>query len=155
MKEKISIDLNRLSLHDSIIENIIVSGSYLVLEFDWCGLTNYIEKNYEEVIIIGASTLKISGYQTKEIKLDFSAIPEYDKPEPEYISFEDFNPLLFDPIGESIIHDTTKTAKITGFYTHQGKFCWLDWVFVYESMILEWNSYITREEWLNGKTPDK
>lgn len=154
MKEKICNDLNRLSLHDSNIEDISIAGSYLCLQFDWCKLDNYKEKNIDDGIIIGRSTLKISGYQTKEIKLDFSAIPEYNKPEPEYLSFEDFSPILFDPIGESIIYDTIKTAKITGFYTYQGKFCWLDWAFIFDSMILEWDSFITCKEWLNGKTPD-
>ncbi|WP_375563135.1 hypothetical protein ACE193_11570 [Bernardetia sp. OM2101] len=61
---------------------------------------------------------------------------------------------LWQAIGESIIDETAKKIKFSGGFTDKEGDFWIEWTFNYNSCEVEWNNYITVDEWRDGKLPN-
>jgi len=151
MKEIISNNLSRLGLHDSSVEKIIYVGSDLVIMFDWCKLNDYEEKGFNDVIIVGRSSLLVENYRSDILKLDFGGTPGHNDRLPEFIAFDKFRNVPDFLISRNMVDDNLKVAKIEGLWKLDDIYCWLEWSFDYNYLTLEWDDFITREEWKQGK----
>ena len=150
MKNKISKNIDRLSLHDSHIETIEKSQNKLILTLDWAKLGNYSEVDIDQGIILSKCCLIFEELNDEKLRLDFSGFPDYKHLKPKEI---EFNQELFQNwlilenklVGQNIF-------CISGFFDYEKISGWLDWQFIYKHFELFWENHITWEEWKNGKS---
>ncbi len=149
MKEKITKNIDRLSLHDSHIDKIERTKDKLILSIDWAKLENYLENEIKEGIILGKCELSFYGLSEENLRLDFTGIPDNENKEPEEIQFD---PELFQDwlILENKSVSSNKYC-ISGLIDLEDNSAWLDWSFLYSNFKLTWDNSITWIEWQNGK----
>lgn len=149
MKERITKNIDRLSLHDSHIEKIERTKDKLILTIDWAKLENYLEYDIKEGIILGKCELSFDGLNEENLRLDFTGIPDKENKESEEIQFD---PELFHDwlILENKSVSSNKYC-ISGLIDLEDNSAWLDWSFLYSNFKLTWNNSITWTEWQNGK----
>jgi hypothetical protein len=144
---KLSKNISRLSLHDShIISEVRVDDSMAIV-FDWAKLKNLLELGINQAVILGKTTLKISGIKNEV----FTAL--YDNGERSLIEFPDNVNKYWSEVSNTEIDDKSKRLMLDGLFTKDGESFWVEWSLNYDNCEVEWNSHITVAEWLNGKLP--
>ena len=149
MKTEISNEISRLELHDSSFETITRHDNEIKITFDWSKLENLKEQNIAEPIIIGKTTMFLTGLNSEEFKVfednDIKKISTIPVPDDIIEGIEN--------IGANEIDDNNKKIKISGLYNKNGKLKWVEWSFHFDTCKVSWSSHITYTEWLNGKLP--
>lgn len=149
MKEKITKNIDRLSLHDSHIEKIERTKNKLTLTIDWAKLDDYLEKEIDEGLILEECKLVFDGIYEERLKLDFSGIPGKENFESKEIQFD------IDLFHDWLILKNKSISKnkycISGFMDFDNSSSWLNWSFLFSNFQLSWSNSITWVEWQNGK----
>jgi hypothetical protein len=145
---KITKDIARLVLHDSHFENEVRENNNLVVTFDWAKLENLTELGINELVILGKTTLKISGIENEQLKA------YYEGKNYKLVDFPDNIGNYWNEVQNTEIDDTKKKLQLDGLFSKDGENYWVEWSLNYESCEVEWNSYITITEWQNGKLPN-
>ena len=148
--ENINSDINRLRLHDSHLEKIVKSDNHVKIEFDWAYLSNYKEKKIHDGIVIGKSTLEITGYTKGIVRLDFKGSVGFENKTPIEIPISSHLIDDWEIILDNEINDIDKKIKISGFYNYENISCWIDWTFEYQKAELKWDTFILHEDWKKG-----
>jgi hypothetical protein len=149
MKENISNEIERLSLHDSYLEKIERIDKSLIYTFDWGKLENYREKDIDEGIIIGKCILEFERFADESLIIDFSGSVGFENKSAKEI---DFSPELFTDwlVLENKLEDKNRYC-LSGLIDYQNISGWLSWQFSFKDFKLTWNDYISWEDWKNGK----
>lgn len=92
---------NRLSLHDSGVDNFYKDKEITFIEFSWGFLENYSENGINEGIVLGKTIMKVKGYKNEKFRLDYSGTSNFKDKKPEYI---DYNENLF-KVWEALLHE--------------------------------------------------
>ncbi len=146
MQHTITSELSRLDLHDSSFEKIIRQNQEIELTFDWAKLTNFIENNINEPIIIGKTILHLTGVNSEQ----FRVFPDDGKCV-VVSSLDDFynNMIVLNEIDK-----TSQTIKIGAVCKNNDNYDWVEWHFGFATCKISWTSHVTRTEWTNGKLPN-
>lgn len=144
---KISQNISRLILHDSHFEKEIRGQNNIKVIFDWAKLDNFIEEGIYEYIVLGRTTLSINGIFNEELKIF------YEENNFKVIDFPENIGQYWNQISYTTIDDNQSYLLLDGIYDYEGKRCWAEWSLNYESCEVEWNSFVTFNEWQNGKLP--
>ncbi len=149
MTTEISSEIFRLGLHDSSFETIIRHDNEIEITFDWSKFISLKEQDINEPIIIGKTTMFLTGVNTEEFKVfddnDLKTFVTIPVPDDIIKGIE--------KIGTNEIDDNNQKVKVSGLYRKDGKLKWVEWSFRFDTCKLSWNSHITHTEWLNGKLP--
>lgn len=144
----ISSSLKRLSLHDSSLEMIVRYNQTMELTFDWAKLESFNEQRVSESIIMGETTMALTGVHSEQFRF--------------YTDNENYSfiPLPNDlmtglaPISISEIDDEAHSVRISGLYTSEGNQSnWIEWFFYFATCKLSWTSFVTHTDWVNGELP--
>ncbi|MEP6846602.1 MAG: hypothetical protein ABI861_11385 [Panacibacter sp.] len=144
---KISKNINRLTLHDSHFEKEIREQNNIEVLFDWAKLDNFIEGDINEFIVLGKTTLRLNGISNEELRIF------YDDHKFKVIAFPENIGQYWNQISYTTINDTEKYLLLDGLYDYEGKKCWAEWSLNYVSCEVEWDSFVTFNEWQNGSLP--
>lgn len=150
MTTEISNDMSRLELLDSSFQAIIRQDNEMEIIFNWSKLANFSEQGISEPIIIGRTTMHLTGVSSEEFKINVGD----DLKNFSTISFPDDIIKGLERIGTNEIDDNNRKVKIGGLYKREGKLQWVEWSFGFDTCKISWKSHITRTEWLNGKLPE-
>ena len=148
MPTTIKSNISRLKLHDSRVEKLVRFNQQMELTFDGATLSNFIEENIAEPIILGQTTMHLTGIKSEEFKISsdqkVSTVP-----------FPNNFTERFYTISSNEISDTNQTIKISGLFreSENAMYDWVEWSFAFSTCELSWNSHITLKEWRNGKLP--
>lgn len=144
----IETNISRLSLHDSHLENLERDGDLTIATFDWGYLADYLEQGYEKGVVLGKCRFKIQGINNEEFRV-------YKQEGKEYAIEKVPNDLTdcWDEIANTEIDELKQEIKLDGMFTRDSESNWIEWKFNYESIELEWYSFITDEEWNMGILP--
>lgn len=140
-------DLSLLSLHDSNLESATRGDTTLELIFDWAKLTHLAEENIAEPVILGQTTLLLTGVREEAFKIyedeagSMRAIP------PD----EGVSQLRLILTNELLAPDS---LVVTGLLNEAAGSNWAKWCFTFMTATISWKSFITRTEWLAGKLPN-
>ncbi|MEM6261546.1 MAG: hypothetical protein AAGI38_03485 [Bacteroidota bacterium] len=144
----IETNISRLSLHDSHLDNLERDSDLTIATFDWGYLADYLEQGYEKGIVLGKCRLKIQGINSEEFRI-------YKQEEKKYEIEKVPNDLTecWDEIANTEIDEIKQEIVLDGMFTRASESNWIEWKFNYESIELEWYSFITDEEWIKGILP--
>ena len=139
-------DLSRLSLHDSLLESVTRRGTSLELIFDWAKLAHLAEADVAEPIILGRTTLLLTGIGTETFELY----------EDEGGSMRAISPIE-GSARLGLITDNklpnSDTLLINGLFIETAGSNWIEWRITFATIAVFWNTFITHSEWLAGKLP--
>jgi hypothetical protein len=139
--------LERLSLHDSNLESYVRCGTTIELEFDWAKLADLLEHNVSEPIIMGRTTIMLTGVQAEKLIIyeDDQGIMQ------PLASFDAIDTLELIVLNE--LSEKTKTLKIAGILTAAAGSQWVEWQLAFSTCTVSWLAFITSTEWHNGLLP--
>ena len=144
----IETNINRLSLHDSHLENLERDINLTIATFDWAYLDNYMEQGYVDGIVLGKVRLKIHKMNTEEFRVYKNKRKEYDiEAVPKDLTE------CWDQIANTRIDESKQEVILDVLFTCDSESNWIEWKFNYESIEIEWYSFITHEEWTMGILP--
>ncbi|MFK7969865.1 MAG: hypothetical protein AB8F95_05830 [Bacteroidia bacterium] len=148
MKNQISKGIERLSLHDSHIEELARYSDKMVLTFDWAGLANYEETDVSESIVLGKCILELYGLKNEKLELEFSGGLELEDWPPKEAS------VVSQPFQDRLVLENKFTEKglyqICGFSEYKDALAWTKWRFSFTRFTLSWDNFITGREWRLG-----
>lgn len=144
----INKNISRLSLHDSHLENLERKADLTIATFDWGYLRDFSESGYKKGIVIGKCKLLINGIKNEEFRV-YREGTKYDIEKTP----EDINK-YWDEIANTEIDENHKQIILDGMFTRGSDSNWIEWKFNYDSVKLEWNSFVTSKEWEDGKLPE-
>ena len=146
--EKLTSNFKKLSLHDSHIEKVDRCGSELIFEFDWAKLSDYLEKGIDDFIVMGKTFLRLSNIKKETFRA-------YDESEGKFNDLEipDDVEKSWQEISNTEIDEERKVFMIDGMFNDGKNYWWVEWEIHYGDFELEWNSYVTGEDWKKGKLP--
>ncbi len=145
---KIDKKLNRLSLHDSHFKNELRTDDSITVTFDWAKLDNLEELGINDFVVLGKTKVTIKGIRNEQLKAHYEG--EINK----LIDFPENVGKYWHEVINTKIDDINKSLQLDGLFTKDGENFWVEWTLEYETCEIEWNSYVTGEEWKNGKLPD-
>lgn len=139
--------LARLDLHDSSLETCVRQGDTIELVFDWAKLADFIEHNVREPIIMGITTIVLTGVRAEKLSI-------YDDGQgtmkPLFV-FEIINDLEL--IISNNLSETTQSMEIAGMLTATAGSQWLEWRLAFTTCTVSWQAFITSAEWQSGLLP--
>lgn len=144
----IETNISRLSLHDSHLDNLERDSDLTIATFDWGYLADYVEQGYEKGIVLGRCRFRIKGINNEEFRVYRQEGKEY-----EIEKVPDDVTDCWDEIANTGIDELKQEIKLDGMFTRDSESNWIEWKFNYESIELEWYSFITDEEWTKGILP--
>lgn len=149
MQTIITLDISRLSLHDSSFKEIIRHDQDLDLTFDWSKLDNFKEQDINEAIIIGKTKMRFTGVYSEQFKI-------YDNNDNTKFLLQELPDGYVtetEVIGTTSINDDTKTITFGRLHKDNGAYHWTEWSFKFGRCVVSWTSFVTYTEWQNGKLP--
>ena len=144
---KITKNISRLSLHDSHFENEIRENNNLFVTFDWAKIDNNLEFEINESLILGKTIVKIYGINNEQLRA------YYEGENFKLIDFPENIGKYWNEVQNTEINDMKKTLQLDGLFSKDGENFWVEWSLNYESIEVEWKSYVTVTEWHEGKLP--
>ena len=144
MKFKISRNINRIELHDSTIDEFVITPDFINLIFDWAKLENFEEEKLSS-LILGKCSLKLSGIKVNKLESDIES-------EKKNIVFPNNFPSDLEIISKNH-SDNDNHLIISGLIHLENKLVWTNWISEFESFEFSWNHYVTFEQWQNGELP--
>lgn len=145
--ENITSHIKRLSLHDSHIEQIKQIGESLAIEFDWAKLENYQEKGIGDFIVMGRTYVKLSDLKKEIFRAYYEGknFKEIERPVGVENSWQE--------IANTEIDEKKKIILLDGMYDDGQNQYWVEWELHYGKCEILWDSFVTGDEWKNGKLP--
>src|SRR5438128_2241088 len=129
MQTIITSNISRLGLHDSSFEKIIRNDDELELIFDWATFDNLDEKNVTEPIVIGKTSMFLTGVNSEEFRV-YTNQEKYSLTRPP----EKLSKYLY-TISSNKIDDINRTVEINGLYRENDNemYDWIEWIFGFET----------------------
>jgi len=144
---KINKDIRRLVLHDSHFEKEFRIADSLEITFDWAKFENLKALGIDDFVVLGKTVLTIKGIKNEKLKAF------YEGKNYKLIDFPENIGRYWNEVQNTTIDDTSKTIQLDGLFTKDGENFWIEWSLNFETCEVEWNSYVTGNEWKNGKLP--
>ncbi|GAA4498652.1 hypothetical protein GCM10023172_16020 [Hymenobacter ginsengisoli] len=138
-------DLRQLSLHDSSLEAATRRGTSLELVFDWAKLTHLADEQIAEPVILGRTTLALTGISQET-----------------FASYEEAGAMrAVSPIAGlaklKLITDNKlllpDTLVVNGLLNEAAGSNWVEWRITFATSTISWKAFSTQTEWLAGKQP--
>jgi len=148
--EKITKNLDRISLHDSKILSFNFEDTLLLIELDWSKLSNFKEMSIKNEIVIGHTIIEIVNPKNIVIELFYSGTPGFENKPNEYIQVEQFDFRVLNEILEYKFDESRNVFGFSGFYIHNSIDCWIEFKMTYDKFSFSFEKYISKEEWLKG-----
>ncbi len=145
---KITSNIKRLSLHDSHFEKEERNGNDIKLTFDWAKLEDYVEGKIGDGIIMGKTIFTIEGISNEKFKAYFH------EEKFKLIEVPDNLGAYWQEVANTEIDGEKRRIMLDGYFLKGKDGYWVEWEFNYERCEVEWNSFVTYEEWRNGKLPE-
>lgn len=145
MKHRITKNINRIGLHDSLILGSNLSENCIILRFDWAKIDSYDEENLGQ-LVLGNCKLKL-----KNIRRTF--LEKESAEGNSKINFPVNFPDGFEEVLENISSNDNE-LKLSGFMTIDGNYVWISWHIEFDAFEFLWNNHVTLKAWKQGALAD-
>lgn len=147
MQRSITKQLSRLSLHDSTLESYSRQGNDVELTFDWANLTDLVEADVAEPLILGRTVLYLTGIETEGFII-FKDDAQLFVTAPNSEALANLELIVLNELD-----DLAKTISIEGITNEATGHEWVEWKATFTTCAVSWQSCITATEWRAGKSP--